>query len=244
MIGGRLLGVAVLACLVAGGAPAALGAQQKYKLDVTGEREFTSITLTSEGAALSDIAADLATRLRVPVLVGSSLQKEPVFVTFSDSALEPALRSLALRSLVDYELRQNASAAPQGIYLLGAADPDPATDAIVRGPSMGLMISGHTEEFTDPAKEEPIRVIGDRNRISIVVKQQPLEVVLMAVSETLGVPVEVKSGGAEIIEVNMAGVSAEEALVRLSPHVRVYVRANLSRVERTLLRVIVDPKAK
>ena len=77
-------------------------------------------------------------------------------------------------------------------------------------------------------------------------KQQPLIAVVLAIAEELGVPAEIKHESREVINADIKETPAiEDALVSLSENVRVYVRSNPIRVDKTLLRVvIVGPAAK
>ena len=84
---------------------------------------------------------------------------------------------------------------------------------------------------------------GDRNRLTIKSKQQPLAVVVTAVADVLGVPVDIKYDGAEIVDADIRATPAEDALRRLSPSVRLYVRVDVNLFERRLLRLVIAPPA-
>ncbi len=232
MIAGVILAVLLVAQSAA--------AQPAFTLNVVTTDGITEVSLTSESSRLSAIAAELSKRVGARVVVGSSIQQEPVRVTFSSVLLEPALMYLAPRVYIDYEIRQNAQPVPQTIYLLGLTDPDVELERS-RGPSQALLIEGHTEETTDPRRGDPLLVSGDQNRITIASKQQPLSMVLMAVREVLGVPIEIRTDGTEIVDANLENRTPEDALTSLSPNIRVIVRANVSAFQRGLLRIVVVP---
>ena len=237
----------VLAAAVQGaGIAAAQSTQPPYTLTVTKD-DTPFVTLKAKDAKLSDVAADLGRRLGgVKVIVGASLKDEKVSADFAGTPIEPAMLALVPRIYVDYEVRKNAPARPLGIYLLGLDDPDPATTAVVQGTSQGILIQGHTEDTGQPQKDAPLRITYDKGRLSVFAKEQPLIAVVMAVAEELGVPAEIKYETREVIDADIKETPViEEAFTSLSELVRVYVRVNPMRVERTLLRVVVAaPTAK
>ena len=219
---------------------AAQPAQSRYSLTVT--KDITPyVTLTAEGAKLSDVAADLARRLGAQVIVAPSLKDEKISAKFAGTPIEPAMLAIAPRVLVDYEVRQDEQPRVLGIYLLGDADPEPSVSAVVQGSSQGVMISGNTEDTGQPPpKDAPLRIIYNKKRLTVYAKQQPLIVVVMAIAEEMGVPAEIKDERVELINVNVKDTPAiEETIAGLSPKVRVYVRSDANRLERTLLRVVV-----
>ena len=221
-------------------------AQKSYTLGITKEGP-TMVALTATDAKVSEIAADLAKRLGAQVIVGPSFQDEKITTQFAGSPLELALVSIAPHVLIDYEVRQDAPPAPLGIYLLGNADPDPSPSAVVRGTSQGMMVSGNTEDLgAPPPADAPLRVIYDKGRLTVFAKRQPLVAVLLTIADTMGVPAEIKRETTEIVDANIKDTpQLEEAIAGLSPNVRVYVRADVTRFHRTLLRlVIVPPPAK
>ena len=219
---------------------AAQPAQSQYSLTVT--KDITPyVTLTAEGAKLSDVAADLARRLGAQVIVAPSLKDEKITAKFAGTPIEPAMLTIAPRVLVDYEVRQDEQPRVLGIFLLGDTDPEPSVSAVVHGNSQGVMISGNTEDTGQPPpKDAPLQIIYNKKRLTVYAKQQPLIVVVMAIAEEMGVPAEIKDETVELINVNVKDTPAiEETIAGLSPKVRVYVRSDANRLERTLLRVVV-----
>ena len=219
-----------------------LQAGTTYTLRITKEG-IAEVSLNAERARLSDIAADLARRLGAWVIVGPSLKDEMVTVKFSDLPLEPALSALAPRVYVDYEIRQGAQPAPVGIYLLAFDDPEPAVNAVVQGKSQGLLITGNTEDTEKTAREDPLQVFYNRNRLTIISKKQPLGLVVMAVADVLGIPAEIKYDAAELVDADIKDTPSEVALFMLSPNVRLNVRVSVNSVDRSLLRLVVAPAA-
>jgi len=228
-----------MAVPVAAAAQPAQPARPTYTLTVT--REGTPfLTLAAQGAKLSDIAADVARRLNVKVIVAPSLKDERVTAQLNASPIEPAMLALAPRVYVDYEVRKDTQPVPLGIYLLGLEDPAPAVSAVVQGTSQGLLIEGNTEDTGQPRADAPVRVTYGRGKLSVFAKQQPLIVVVMTIADVIGVPAEIKHPSRELVDVDVRDTPVlEEALAGLSENVRVYVRSNANTLERSLLRVVV-----
>jgi len=233
----------VLATAVQGATAAqqARPAAPAYTLTVTKDGG-TFVTLKARDAKLADVAADLARRLNAKVIVGASLKDEKITVDVAGTPIEPAALALAPRVFVDYEVRRDAQPIPLGIYLLGLDDPDPSISAVVQGTSQGLMVSGNTEDTGQPPKDAPLRITYAKGRLTLFAKEQPLIEVVLSIADELGVPAEVKYETREVISADIKETpNLEDALVSLSENVRVYVRSNASRMDRTLLRVVIVP---
>lgn len=221
-------------------------AQKAFTLTVTKEAPVM-VALTAADARVSEIAVELAKGLGARVILGPSLKDEKVTTQFAGTPLELALVTIAPHAIIDYEVRKDADPKPLGIYLLGNADPDPSVSEVVRGTSQGLMISGNTEDVgAPPPANAPLRVIYDKARLTVFANKQSLTVVLLTIADIMGVPGEVKRETTEIIDANVKDTpQLEEAIAGLSPSVRVYVRNDLSRFHKTLLRLVIDgPPAK
>lgn len=220
--------------------------KKSYTLRITKEG-ITGVSLKADRAKLSEIAPDLAKRLGAKVILGAAMQKEAITVEFYDLTLEPALRLLAPRVYMDYEVRAGAPPTILGIYLLSNADPDPATNAVVVGTSQAMMIEGNTEDTGEPATEDdPLLVeLDDNNLITIKSEKQSLLAVVMTVADVLGVPAEIKYESDEIVDTRIKDTPFEDAITRLSPNIRLYVRDDLTRSRKTALRLsLVPPTAK
>lgn len=212
---------------------------RRHALSVKNEDGFLNVTLKAREARIADIAADLGTRLRARVVVGPDLAKDTISVDMPSSPLETVLQSLAPRVLVDYEVRQNAQPLPLAIYLLAPTDAEPKANVAERGVSQGVVISGHTEETPNGDGSEPVTISGDAQRLSIAVKEQPLALVAMVVAETLGVTLDLDYPAGEPVAVSVTNLPAEDAVLGISPNVRMHVRVDLSRAERTPLKLVV-----
>ena len=208
-----------------------------------GDRPIT-MALKADNAKVSDVATELGRLLKAKIVLGPGVQNEKLTVDISVTMLETALISLAPRVFVDYEIRQDASPLPLGIYLLGANDPVPATDTVVRGTSQGVLIEGNTEDMPKAPEEDPLRVTGDRRFLSVAVKKQPLSLVARAIGEVLGIPVETKYDANEIITANLTNGLPEETVTGLSPNLHIFVRVDVNLAERTPLKIVVEKPAK
>lgn len=220
--------------------PAGAPPAKPYELSVTSEGGYIAVALRADRARVPDIAAELASRLRAQVKVGPVLAGETLTTDFRESPLETALASMAPRVLIDYELRQGTPPRPLVIHLLASDDAEVPSPTVAQGASEGVLIEGHTEE---PADSEPLKVAGDRHSLSITSVKQPLGVVAMAVGALLGVPVELGDVANDTIDLDLTNVPAEDAIVGLSPKVRLTVRVDVTRAERTPLRLVVSPPA-
>lgn len=92
-------------------------------------------------------------------------------------------------------------------------------------------------------KEQPLKVTYERNALTVKAKQQPLSVVLYKIANELGIPFELKGDSGEVVDLDINKLPLEDAVVRMSPHVRLYVRVDLRQLERRpFLMVLVAPK--
>ena len=223
-------------------------ARKKYRLRIT-KGYLTGVSLKADQARMTDIAADLSKRLETPVILGPNMTKEAITVEFADLPLEPALRLLAPRVYIDYEIRANAQPTLLGIFMMDYNDSDPAANAVVHSSSQAMMIEGNTEDTAEQSEvkreDNPLQVKLDDNHLTIKSKKQPLAAVVMTIAEVLGVPAEIKYDSNEIVDTVIKDTPFEEAIARLSPNIRLYVRVDLTRSQRTPLRLtLVPPVAK
>ena len=213
-----------------------------FTLSVT-EDQIIGITLKARDATVKEIAAELSKRLRIPIAVTPIIEKHRVTVNFSDLVLEPAMQQLAPQVYVDYEIDTAAGKSPRplGIYLQGYNEPAPADNAVVKGNSDVMIIEGDTEDTGDSKeddKEQELKVKYEKGELTVVAKKQPLVVVLYAIANELGVPLQVTNEVVDPISINIQKASVESALQQLSPNLRLYVRADLMTQERRALRLV------
>jgi len=221
--------------------------KKKHRLRVT-KGYITTISLKADKAKMPDIAADLGKRLGAQVILGPSLRKKKITVEFYDLPLEPALQLLAPKAYVDYEVRAHGQPTVMGIFLMDQDDPDPVRNAVVQGSSEAMLIEGNTEDTGESSEtnseDYPLQVDAEDNRLTIKSKKQLLVVVLMTIAEALGVPSEIKDDTRETVDAEIQDTPFEDAILRLSPNIRLFVRADLNRSQRTPLRIKLVPSAK
>jgi type II secretory pathway component GspD/PulD (secretin) len=106
------------------------------------------------------------------------------------------------------------------------------------------VISGNTETVADqPDEDDPIQIRYKSGHISVKAKDQPLVDVVSEMAEEAGIPFEAPEGIKENVSVDIKDTALEQALLAVSPNVRVFFRRDLYRAENTVLRiVVVDPK--
>ncbi len=211
----------------------------RHRLRIT-DGDIMGVSLKADKAKMTDIAADLAKRLHAPVSVGPSLKTEALTVDFADLTFEPAMALIAPRVLVDYEIRANAKPKALAIYLMGLDDPDPAKNETVKSQTETLMIEGNTEDISSSSTEaldDPLQVDLENNLLTIRSKKQPLLAVILTVAEVLEVPTEIRYESTEMVDTVIKDTPFEDAITRLSPDIRLYVRADLTRSTRVPLRV-------
>lgn len=205
-----------------------------------------NVSLKAEKAKLAEIGQALSKKLKIPVFVASSIEKELVSTEFSELTLEPAMQLLAPAVYIDYEIHTGSGAQPRalGVFFYGANEPEPSVTAVVKGSTQSLLIEGDTEEGveaeedTKKEEEEPLKVSFANSLMSVKAKKQPLAVVLLKIGEELGIPVDIQSEAQEIVDIDLSKMPVEDVIRRLSPNIQLFLRADLSRAERRALRLV------
>ena len=218
--------------------------KKKHRLRVV-KGYITAVSLKADKASMPAIVADLSKQLGTQVILGPSLAKKAITVEFYDLPFETALGLLAAHVYIDYEIRANAQPTPLAIFLMDQDDPEPAKTAVVQGSSEAMLIEGNTEDGGEQSElnreEDPLEVELEDNHITIKSKKQPLAAVVLTVAQILGVPGEIKYDSDEIVDTEIKDTPYEDAIARLSPNIRLYVRADLTRSKRTALRLALLP---
>jgi hypothetical protein len=221
--------------------------KQSHRLRIS-KGYVTAVSLKADKARMSEVAIDLSKRLGAKVILGPTQSKKRITVEFYDLLLEQALGLLAPRVYIDYEVRANAQPTPLAVFLMDLGDPDPAKNAVVQGSSEAVMFEGNTEDIPGEteanAEDDPLQVDFEDNRLTIKSKKQLLVAVVLTIAEVLEVPGEIKYDSTEIVDTVIKDTPFEDAITRLSPNIRLYVRADLTRSQRTPLRLKLVPPAK
>jgi len=191
---------------------------------------------------VSDVAEELSKRLKVPVQLGKERQNELLTVEFSELTLEPALQMLAPQVYVDYEINTGAlMPKPLGIYLFDANQGEPPLSTAVNGNIQSMLIEGNTEDSVQPeseTKEQPLRVTFRNNLLTVKAKKQPLPLVLLKIGEEMGIPVEIQDESVSIVDTEISKLPIEDVVRQLSPHIRLFLRADLTRADKRALRLV------
>lgn len=223
------------------------GAKLPYVLTVK-TRPILNISLKADKAKVSDVAQELSKKLKVPVFLGIERQHELITVEFSELTLEPALQLMSPLVYVDYEIDTGSGDAPKplGIYFYDANQAEPPTTAVVTGSNQSMLIEGNTEdgvaaesdEDKKKQEEQPLRVTYENRLLSVKAKKQPLAVVLLKIGEELGVPVDIQNQNLSEVDTEISKLPVEDVVRQLSPNIRLFLRADLTRAEKRALRIV------
>ena len=228
-------------------ADAKAAAKLPYVLKIK-TRPILNISLKAEKAKMSEVAQELSKQLKVPVFLGPERQNELVTIEFNELTLEPALQLMSPTVYVDYEIDTGSGAPPKalGIYFFDANQGEPPLTAVVNGATQSMLVEGNTEDGVEPAteddkkklEEQPLRIAFKDNLLSVKAKKQPLSLVLLKIGEEIGIPVDIQEQNVTVIDAEISKLAVEDAVRQLSPHIRLYVRADLTRAERRALRLV------
>ena len=211
-------------------------------------RPILNISLKAEKAKMSEVSQELSKKLKVPIFLGPERQNELITVEFSELTLEPALQLMSPTVYVDYEIDTGSGEQPKplGIFFYDANQSEPPANAIVTGSNQSMLIEGNTEDGVNPeeeeakkkAEEQPLRITYENKLLSVTAKKQPLSLVLLKIGEELGIPVDIQTQNLSEVDAEISKLPVEDAVRQLSPHIRLFVRADLTRAEKRALRLV------
>ena len=120
------------------------------------------------------------------------------------------------------------------------------------GSNQTLLVEGNTEDGvepeTDEAKqklaEQPLRVHYENNTLTVKAKKQPLPVILLKIGEELGIPVDIQNERLDPIDADISKLPIEDVVRQLSPNIKLFYRADLTRAEKRALRLVLAEPAK
>lgn len=214
-----------------------------------------NISLKAEKAKVSEVAQELSKQLNVPIFLGPEREHELLTIEFNELTLEPALQLMSPTVYIDYEIDTGSGAPPKplGIYFFDANQGEPPLSQVVNGSTQSMLIEGNTEDGVEPAtdedkqkvEEQPLKVSFKDNLLTVKAKKQPLSLVLLKIGEELGIPVDIQeTSNAAVIDAEFSKLSVEDLVRQLSPHIRLYLRADLTRAERRALRLVLAEPSK
>lgn len=211
-------------------------------------RPILNISLKAEKAKVSEVAQELSKRLKVPIFLGTERQNELMTIEFSQLTLEPALQLMSPTVYVDYEINTGSGEQPKalGIYFFDANQGEPPLSAVVNGSTQSMLIEGNTEDGVEPEaagdekekEEPPLRIAFRDNLLTVKAKKQPLSLVLLKIGEELGIPVDIQELNSALVDANISKLPVEDVVRQLSPNIRLFLRADLTRSERRALRLV------
>ena len=228
-------------------------AKPSYVLTVK-TRPILNLSLKAEKAKMSEVAQELSKRLKIPVFLGPERQNELISLEFSELTLEPALQLMSPTVYVDYEIDTGSTSPPKalGIFFYDANQGEPPATAVVTGTTQSLLVEGDTEDGVEKeadeekkkAEEQPLRVSFQNNNLTVKAKQQPLPLVLLKIGEIIGIPVDIQSHTFSPVDAEISKLPVEDAMRQLSPNIRLFVRADLTRAEKRALRLVLTEPVK
>lgn len=211
-------------------------------------KPILNISLKADKAKMSEVAQELSTRLKIPVFLGPQRQNELVSIEFSELTLEPALQLMSPAVYVDYEIDTGSSGPPKplGIFFYDANQGEPPPTAVVTGSMQSLLVEGNTEDGVEPqneeekkkAEEEPLQVSFKDNSLTVKARKQPLALILLKIGEELGIPVDIQVDKFAVVDSDISRLPVEDAVRQLSPNIRLFMRADLTRAEKRALRLV------
>ncbi|HET9477883.1 MAG TPA: hypothetical protein VFO72_00975 [Pyrinomonadaceae bacterium] len=217
-------------------------------------RPILNLSLKAEKAKMSEVAQALSEWLKIPVFLGPERTKETISIEFSELTLEPALQLMSPIVYVDYELDTGSMNPPKplGIYFFDANQGEPPVTAVVTGTHQSMLIEGNTEDGVEPKtddekkrqEEQPLRVRYENGALTVKAKQQPLPLVMLKIGEELGIPVDIQNERMDPIDVDLSKLPVEDVVRQLSPHIKLYYRADLTRADKRALRMVLAEPAK
>ena len=217
-------------------------------------RPILNISLKADKAKMSDVAQELSQKLKTPIFLGPERQNETISVEFSELTLEPALRLLSPTVFVDYEIDTGSNEPPKplGIFFYDTNQGEPPLTAVITGSSQSLLVEGNTEDGVEPTtdegkkkvEEQPLRVSLQNNQLTVKARKQPLPLVLLKIGEELGIPVDIQAQSIAIVDTEISKLPVEDVVRQLSPHIRLFVRADLTRGEKRALRLVLAEPVK
>ena len=209
-------------------------------------RPILNISLKAEKAKVTEVTQELSKRLKVPIFLGTQRQNELLTIEFSQLTLEPALQLMSPTVYVDYEINAGSGEQPKvlGIFLYDLNQGEPPATAVVTGAMQSMLIEGNTEDGVEPEneaeekEEKPLRITFKDNLLTVKAKKQPLSLVLLKIGEQLGIPVDIQELNSSLVDADISKLPVEDVVRQLSPNIRLFIRADLTRSERRALRLV------
>jgi len=116
----------------------------------------------------------------------------------------------------------------------------------VSGSTQTMLVEGDTEDGVESESEEakkkeeeqPLRVRYEDNLLTVKAKKQALPIILLKIGEELGIPVDIHNERLDPIDADISKLPIEDVVRQLSPNIKLYYRADLTRAEKRALRLV------
>lgn len=184
------------------------------------------VTVRAKDVPLTQVATELSSRLKAPVVLSRVMSKQKVTLDFQDLPLETALRLMAPLPYIHYELRGSEPPVCREVFLNAYNEPTPV--AKLDNKSVSFVMMGDTE--SGDSKDDPLRVSYRNERLSVTVKKQSLTAVLDRLATVLGVNFTMKEDSPETIDLDFKETSLEDAMSYFPASVHLHVRKDLQRL--------------
>jgi type II secretory pathway component GspD/PulD (secretin) len=180
----------------------------------------------AKAAPLTEIAAELSRRLKVPVILSRVMAKQEVTLEFEDLPLEAALQMMAPLPSIHYELQGGTIPICREIFLNAYNEPTPVPK--LESKNISVIMQGDTE--TTNSKDDPLRVSYSKGKLSISVKKQSLSAVLDRIATVMGVNFIMKQDTDATIDLDFKEMPLEAAISYFPPSVHLHVRKDIQRI--------------
>lgn len=214
--------------------------KKRLRLQISINRS-EQISVRAEKVSTNELAAELSRQLKIPVILSGIMRDKIANLTFQNLPLEEAALRLAPHARVDYVLMQNETGAqmlrPLAVYLSGYNEKAPSTVQSVEKESPAIVVEGNTETLDKAVDEGSFKINFDENRLTVLARRQNLTFVVAEIAARADLEFDLRYDTDKLIDIEIENEPLTEALVRLSPHVRVYLRKDLLTAKTIAFRV-------
>jgi hypothetical protein len=219
------------------------------------------ITVHAKKAPRSEVAAEIARLLKIPVTLGTNLKQDQITVDFDDFPVDAAVKHLAPRPVIDYVISGGgdsthpARKTPIAIYLLAADDKAPQDGPWKENKAAAQLLVGmvyETEEEEKAAlerKQNELQVTYNDGLFSIRVYKQFLTDVLQEIADQAHIPFAIiTTNGSQkeidqVVTWSLSGTNFEELTNTWFPNgVRLYWRTDLANDVSKPLRLTIEDR--
>ena len=191
--------------------------------------KFGEISLKVNRVSADEVANEISRRLEIPVILSPLMRGKKLTLDFENLPLEQAARILSPHPQIDYVQSQAESGLPRpvAIYLNGYNEPEPSTERSIENKQTAIVIEGETDSTDEIAQDRRLKISVGQERLTLIARRQSLSFVLSEIAGRAGIEFDFRYDGEQTVDVEIHDEPLIEALVRLSPHVRVYLRKDL-----------------